>query len=216
VLRGANVSADAKEADDFLPGIDEEELRSLHDDLGLNAIRLLVFWEAIEPMPGVYDDAYLEAVRAIAEAAGRQRLQVIVDMHQDVYGRGFGHAGAPRWACDERLYHSFVEPDEWYMGYLEPEVKACFDQLYEEGPTREAFLAAWGRPLAVETIDQASLGFAEPRGLKSYLDGTRFAAATGLRFTSMREAMTTFLERAGERTSAEPEPTEGRHTHARV
>jgi endoglycosylceramidase len=145
VLRGASLSADAKWSRDRLPPFDEEHLTALERDFGMNAVRLLVFWEAIEPLPGVYDYGYLDAVARWVTQAGDRGLFVVIDMHQDVYGRGFGHAGAPYWSCDDALYASFEPQDPWFLGYLKVEVGRCFDRLYAPGPVRSAFVGAWAQ-----------------------------------------------------------------------
>ncbi|MFW6049950.1 MAG: cellulase family glycosylhydrolase [Myxococcota bacterium] len=145
VLRGASLSADSKWSRDLLPPYGVEDLERLRRDFGMNAVRLLVFWEGIEPLPGVYDQAYLDALRDWVEKAGALDMHVIVDMHQDVYGRGFGHAGAPYWSCDADLYASFEPQEPWFLGYLQSEVGQCLDRLYQPGPTRAAFVAAWAR-----------------------------------------------------------------------
>ncbi|MEZ4307197.1 MAG: cellulase family glycosylhydrolase [Polyangiaceae bacterium] len=68
---------------------------------GLNTVRLLFTWEAYEPSPGEYDDAYLEAIAGAAKAAREAGLYVIIDFHQDGFSRfsidGCGD-GAPSWA----------------------------------------------------------------------------------------------------------------------
>src|SRR4029079_7605799 len=106
---------------------DYERLRA---EWGFSAIRCLITWAAVEPSPGTYDDAYLDWVAermAWADAAG---LAVIVDMHQDVFGEGFGFAGAPRWACDASRYDAFVRQEPWSVNYAEPNVMACFDAFW--------------------------------------------------------------------------------------
>ncbi len=145
MLRGASVSSASKWTAEHFPPYDADDLTRVRDEMGFDAIRLLVFWQAIEPYPGVYDEAYLDSVRAFVEMAGGLGLHVIVDMHQDLYGAGFGQAGAPRWACDESLYATFRAPKPWMLGYAEPEVSACFDRLYGDGDTRAAFAAAWAK-----------------------------------------------------------------------
>ncbi|MCB9593105.1 MAG: cellulase family glycosylhydrolase [Sandaracinaceae bacterium] len=147
ILRGTNVEGASKWTEGFLPPSYQtvDDFRPLVDELGFSAVRFLVFWEAVEPERGVYDDAYLAEVRARVEAAGAAGLYVIVDMHQDVFGAGFGGDGAPRWACDEALYASFTPPDEWFQGYFEPEVAECFDRLWTDPTTRAAYAAAWAR-----------------------------------------------------------------------
>jgi endoglycosylceramidase len=143
VLRGASLSAEAKWSRDRLPPYDGSHLDQLEKDFGMNAVRLLVFWEAIEPLPGVYDVSYLDALARWVAVAGERGLFVVVDMHQDVYGRGFGHAGAPYWSCDDSVYATFEPQDPWFLEYLQSEVGHCFDGLYGAGPTRSAFVAAW-------------------------------------------------------------------------
>ncbi|MGB0679972.1 MAG: cellulase family glycosylhydrolase [Polyangiales bacterium] len=157
LLRGVNLSGSAKWSAGHLPDPRDWQLETLRDDFGFNALRFLVFWEAIEPEPGRYDPAYLAVVRARIAAALEAGFLVLVDMHQDVFGRGFGQAGAPRWSCDEALYASFQEPENWLMSYLQPEVAQCFDRLYLHPEGRAAFAAAWQRLAEVLTDLQGEL-----------------------------------------------------------
>lgn len=54
------------------------------------------------------------------------------------------------------------------------------------------FCFALGKTPNVTNKPLSEFNFADKRGLKCYLDGTRFAKATGLRFTSMREVFSAF------------------------
>jgi endoglycosylceramidase len=141
VLRGVNLSGAHKRAP-YLDYHGPEDLRRLRDDWGMNAVRFLVTWAAMAPRPGEIDAAYLDAVAermAWAEAAG---LLVFVDMHQDLFGEGFsGGDGAPRWACDEARYAAFVPRAPWFLGYLDPNVAACFDGLWEDARLVDAWRA---------------------------------------------------------------------------
>lgn len=57
-------------------------------ELGFNAARLLVIWEGIEPEErGVYDEAYLDYLEGLVAAAERNRIYVLIDMHQDMWSR---------------------------------------------------------------------------------------------------------------------------------
>jgi hypothetical protein len=68
---------------------------------GLDFLRLVVTWEAIEHAgPGRHDEDYLDYVREIAERAGRHGLRLFVDPHQDVWSRFSGGDGAPGWTLE--------------------------------------------------------------------------------------------------------------------
>lgn len=64
---------------------------------GINILRFGVFWAAVEPEPGVFDDAYLQRVKEQLEYAHKAGLSFFLDFHQDLYGVSFG-PGEPSWA----------------------------------------------------------------------------------------------------------------------
>lgn len=152
ILRGTNVTGTAKWSATHLPPEGEADYARLRDELGMNAVRFLVFWEAIEPERDQFDDAYLAAVRSEIESATAAGMVVLVDMHQDVYGEGFGHVGAPHWTCDQALYDAWEAPEEWFQGYFTPEVMECFKRFWTEEAIRAEFREAWAR-LARELRD---------------------------------------------------------------
>ena len=81
---------------------------------GFDAVRLLVSWSALEPERDVISEDYLNQVRSAVAGAKAQGLYVIVDMHQDAWGKYIasppgticapgtslanGWDGAPQWA----------------------------------------------------------------------------------------------------------------------
>lgn len=68
---------------------------------GLDTLRFLITWEAIEHAgPGIYDEAYLDHVAALVEEAGRRGFTVLIDPHQDVWSRFCGGDGAPGWTLE--------------------------------------------------------------------------------------------------------------------
>ena len=144
VLRGVQISGDQKAA----PYIDAEtfaDYQRLRDDWGFDSLRFLMVWAAIEPQEGQYDDAYLDQLAERATWAQQLGLSVILDMHQDVYGEGFGFDGAPKWACDASYYAAFKPTTPWGLDVLDPNVQACTDQLYTSPDTLGHFTEAWRR-----------------------------------------------------------------------
>lgn len=68
---------------------------------GLDTIRFVVTWEAIEHEgPGIYDEAYLDYIEDILEKAYEHDLTIFIDPHQDVWSRFSGGDGAPGWTFD--------------------------------------------------------------------------------------------------------------------
>src|SRR5712671_2938649 len=79
VLRGVNVAGNAK-VPPFRAVRSPAELDPL-PGWGMNVIRLLFIWEAYEAELGAYDETYLDAVTATAEAAWARGLYVVLDFH---------------------------------------------------------------------------------------------------------------------------------------
>ena len=65
---------------------------------GFNTLRIGVIYKAFEPMPGVYDDAYLEKLAQLAELLGRHGIYTLLDFHQDMYNERYNGEGMPDWA----------------------------------------------------------------------------------------------------------------------
>lgn len=68
---------------------------------GLDTLRLLTTWEALEHQgPRQYDAAYLEYLEAVVRKAGEHGHRVFIDFHQDVWSRFTGGDGAPGWTLE--------------------------------------------------------------------------------------------------------------------
>ena len=139
IHRGINLSNEAKRAEGYLHGRTATELQALVDH-GFTAVRLLSFWEAIEPHEGAYDAEYIEALRAEIEDLEALGLDVILDLHQDVYGAGFDYAGFPEWTCDAQNYegmeHSTIS---WFFDYFNQGVLDCFDAFWADADLQDAY-----------------------------------------------------------------------------
>src|SRR5678816_4392146 len=96
VLRGVNLSGRQKSTP-YLDVYTAADYARLRTEWGMTAIRFITTWSAIEPTDGAFDEAYLDALATRMQWAADAGLAVILDMHQDLYGEGFGFDGAPRW-----------------------------------------------------------------------------------------------------------------------
>jgi hypothetical protein len=68
---------------------------------GLSFLRWVVTWEAVEHAgAGIYDEAYLDYLRAVLQKAALHEFTVFIDPHQDVWGRLCGGDGAPGWTLE--------------------------------------------------------------------------------------------------------------------
>ncbi|MGH3560833.1 MAG: glycoside hydrolase family 5 protein, partial [Mycobacterium sp.] len=65
---------------------------------GFNTVRLGIDWAALEPEPGVFNDAYLASLDQTVQTLANHGIYTLLDMHQDAYSSIFGGEGAPAWA----------------------------------------------------------------------------------------------------------------------
>ncbi len=101
--------------------------------LGLNAVRLIVVWAALEPTPGVIDTGYLDRVQQEVQACKDNGLWVLIDMHQDLYSESFCDGdGAPAWACVLGGYSPTECSTTWAANYGLPQVLQSFQDLWDD------------------------------------------------------------------------------------
>ena len=115
LLQGINFVCKEKEMGYLWP--EHDKLFAWFAECGFNLIRLGIFWDAVEPQPGKYDDAYLEKIRKVILEAEKNRLYVLVDMHQDLWSVLYGD-GAPEWAT---ITDGAAHPSDcamWFDAYL--------------------------------------------------------------------------------------------------
>jgi endoglycosylceramidase len=105
----------------------------------------LVFWDALEPMPGVIDEAYLDRIEARLDWFAAHGIHVMLDMHQDVYARRFCCDGAPEWAIRDDG-EPFTLQSTWSLNYFQPAVMRAFDNFWayeEHRDLQDHYAAAW-------------------------------------------------------------------------
>lgn len=161
VMRGVNMSGQNKSAP-YLGSQTADDYQRVRRSFGMNAVRFLLLWAAIEPQPGQYDDAYLDKVAERMKWATDADLLVVLDMHRDVYGEGFasgGGDGAPRWTCDASNYAGFTRTDPWALENLEAGVVACDDGFWSSDDLQSHYAEAWRRVAARLAGYDAIVGF---------------------------------------------------------
>jgi len=158
VMRGINLSGEHK-SKPYLGWHTREDVLRVRDAWGMNALRFVLTWAALEPERDRFDESYLARLEERLDWAAEARLLVVLDMHQDVYGEGFGGDGAPRWSCDEALYASHKPVSPWYANYASPSVMTCFDRLYQQGDARDRFVKAWRHLASRLAQHPAVIGF---------------------------------------------------------
>lgn len=132
MLHGVNV--DKKSPPYFTE--DREEGYARMASWGFNCIRLAIFWAALEPQCGVYDEKYLAALDERIAWARASGMWVLVDLHQDLWGEGKCRGdGAPAWAAidDGKPYADlgFV----WSDAYLASgAIQSAFDHFWANSP----------------------------------------------------------------------------------
>lgn len=112
--------------------VDAQNLRNW----GVNFVRLTFYWEAVEPVRGQFDLAYLARLRQITDLCQKYGIYVLLDLHQDVASRKTCGEGMPDWAVKDYdtlltkfpapMYNLKIEygPD----GY--PTKESCLENLF--------------------------------------------------------------------------------------
>jgi endoglycosylceramidase len=111
---------------------------------GYDSVRLGVIYAAVEPQPGVYDDAYLARIARTVAVLARHGITTLLDFHQDLLSERFQGEGFPDWAVqDDGLP---AEPKAGFPGnYVGmPALEAAFDHLWRnDDQLADRYAAAW-------------------------------------------------------------------------
>ena len=96
-FNGVNVANRLKPYYPSAIGFDDRNMRLLQRQ-GFNLVRLGIFWRAIEPKPGQYNDRYLFHINQTIQQLARYHINVLIDFHQDAYSSPWGF-GFPSWSA---------------------------------------------------------------------------------------------------------------------
>jgi endoglycosylceramidase len=174
ILHGLNTSGSAKFDTAHMPWIKESDVDREHTQFGFNTVRFLIFWGAMEPEEGVYNEHYLAEVKKRVEWYTSRHMYVVFDMHQDVFGYGVGDNGAPAWAAanDAIIKHLVPNKWPWWMKNLEPKIIKSYVQFftYKKHKNRQQhYIACWQKVAGMFKDNPYVLGYDlmnEPHGGK--------------------------------------------------
>ncbi|NPA37651.1 MAG: glycoside hydrolase family 5 protein [Chlorobi bacterium] len=168
ILHGFNVLSSGKSHPLRVGHLQKDDFLRLTENWGFNAVRLLIFWDGIEPEKGKYDYKYIARIKERLDWCEEAGLKVILDMHQDLYSVRFGGDCAPEWAViDDNKPFEMQNP--WEMNYFQPAVKAALTNFWnpEKGhpELRDHFISAMAEAVKYLGNHKAVIGidiFNEP------------------------------------------------------
>ncbi|MCS6901527.1 MAG: cellulase family glycosylhydrolase [Myxococcales bacterium] len=132
---------------------------------GFDALRLPINWSGVEPTrDGGFKEEYLDRVQQVLDLAKAQGILVLIDFHQDAYGKDIGEDGAPLWAIEPPPTELLQGPlEDLEKRRLSPQVKAAFETFFGDSPKgaelRERFCKMAAHVAARFKDHPAVLGF---------------------------------------------------------
>jgi endoglycosylceramidase len=132
---------------------------------GFTAVRVGVIWKAVEPQPGVFDDAYLARIAGTVATLASHGIVSLLDFHQDMWNESFQGEGAPDWAVqDNGLAHV---PALGFAGnyFLQPALMAAYDNFWANKPgpqgigLQDWYAGAWKHVAAYFKGNPGVLGY---------------------------------------------------------
>jgi endoglycosylceramidase len=123
-------------------GFDDADAAFLADN-GLDAVRVGVLWEAVEPEPGVFDDSYLASIKSTVDDLAGHGVVSLLDFHQDMYNEAFQGEGEPAWAIDDDDVPAI--PQAGFPGnyFLNPALQVTYDHFFANASVDGGGLENW-------------------------------------------------------------------------
>lgn len=134
ILNGVNIvdkSAYSPGEQKFCLAPDRERLARFRE-MGIDLIRLGFTWAKLEPVPGEYNDEYLDSVGEFVDMCAEYGIYVFLDMHQDLYSPACNGDGAPAWAALTDKYKVKPIKGVWAEGYFKGKYcQRAFDNFWD-------------------------------------------------------------------------------------
>ncbi len=116
--------------------------------MDFNVVRVGIIWKAVEPRPGVYNDAYLRHIAGTVRVLAGHGIFSLLDFHQDMYNEKFQGEGAPDWAVQDG---GLPNPKHGFPAnyYTDPALQRAEDHFWANRPAPDGvglqahYAAAW-------------------------------------------------------------------------
>lgn len=132
---------------------------------GFDSVRLGLLWKAVEPEPGVYDEAYIESLRHTVRILADRGIVTLLDAHQDMYNERFQGEFAPDWAVIDDGVPSLLQVGFPTNQVLNVGLLRAYDNFLadREGPggvgLQERYAAMWGHVAEAFRDEPGIMGF---------------------------------------------------------
>jgi endoglycosylceramidase len=133
---------------------------SLMESEGFDVVRLPISWSLLEPRPGRYSRSYLRKINDVVALCTSHHLYVVLDMHTEDFGVGFGGSGAPAWLSIPGvpdLHLPFLTPA--WQRHLSPAVNAALAYFWLYPNWQRIYWQAWAQVVAEFRGDSAVAGY---------------------------------------------------------
>jgi len=121
---------------------DNKAFTQLHD-WGVDAVRLLIIWEGLEPERGTTDCAYLDLIEDMVDMAKEKGIMVILDMHQDLFSRFLCGDGAPKWAVKQKYIDAIECSGQWQSLSLHASVRSAWTDFWTDKSMQQNLIRTW-------------------------------------------------------------------------
>ncbi|MGC2191289.1 MAG: cellulase family glycosylhydrolase [Candidatus Dormiibacterota bacterium] len=127
---------------------------------GFDVVRLPISWSLLEPTRGQFSQSYLKRIADLVSLCASHHLYVVLDMHTEDFGVGFGGSGAPAWLSvpgvpDLKL--PFLSPA--WQRHVSPAVNAALAYFWLYPNWQKLYWQAWTRVAAEFRGNSAIAGY---------------------------------------------------------
>ena len=127
---------------------------------GFDVVRLPISWSLLEPAPGRFSRSYLHQIAALVARCAHHHLYVVLDMHTEDFGVGFGGSGAPAWLSVPGvpdLHLPFLGSD--WQRHTSPAVNAALAYFWLYPNWQGLYWQAWDKVAVEFRGDSAVAGY---------------------------------------------------------